>query len=140
MSAYAINKVCWLAKQDGRFRQLLVVDPDRTLRQCVPALEESERTALLEGDIGALVAFGASRYLLGALGRLHLFGLDADSFRDRLRSACVSYEAVREAMYPGLSDQQAQGVQMNRTFVADWGGVSSEPTQTKSNARKESGR
>jgi hypothetical protein len=104
VSAYAINKVCWLANQDDGFRQLLAVDPDRTLRRCVPALQEGERIALLEGDIGALVAFGASRYLLASLGRRHLFGLDAHSFRERLRSACASSAAVRDAMYPGLSD------------------------------------
>lgn len=103
MSTYGINKVCWLAKRDGGFRQLLMVDPDRTLRQFVPGLDEAERTALLEGDVGALVAFGASRYLLAALGRMHLFGLDADSYRERLRSSCGSSAEVRGAMYPGPS-------------------------------------
>jgi hypothetical protein len=106
VSAYAINKVCWLANRDDRFRQLLMVDPDRTLQQFTPALRENERIALLQGDIGALVAFGANRYLLAALGRRRLFGLDRDSYTERLRSAYERSAAVRAAMYPGLSDQK----------------------------------
>jgi hypothetical protein len=105
VSVYAINKVCWLANRDDRFRQLLMVDPERTLRHLVPALDDEERVALLRGDVGALVAFGANRYLLAAIARRNLFGLDRRTYTERLRSACASSPDVRAAMYPGLSDQ-----------------------------------
>jgi hypothetical protein len=108
VSAYAINKVCWLANRDDQFRQRLMVDPERTLQRFVPALKEDERAALLRGDIGALVAFGANRYLLAALGRRRLFGLDRDRYTERLRTACQHSAAVRDALYPGLSHQQAE--------------------------------
>jgi hypothetical protein len=105
VSVHAINKVCWLANRDDRFRQMLVVDPERTLRQFTPALMDEERVALLHGDVGALVAFGANRYLLAVLGRRGLFGLDRDAYTDRLRSAYASSPKVRSAMYPGMSDR-----------------------------------
>lgn len=104
MSSYAINKVCRLANTDDRFRQLLQVAPERTLHSFVPALTDAERDALLAGDVGALVAFGASRYLLAALGRRNLFGLDREEYTRQLRSAYESSPAVRAAMYPGRSD------------------------------------
>lgn len=109
MSEYEINKVCWLANRNDRFRQLLMVDPERTLEQFAPALKDEERVALLAGDVGALVAFGTNRYLLAALGRRNLFGLDRDTYTERLRSACASSPEVRAAMYPGLSDRDPSG-------------------------------
>jgi hypothetical protein len=105
-----MNKVCWLAHHDDRFRQLLMVDPDRTLRRFVPALAEDERIAFLSGDVGALVAFGTNRYLLARLARRNLFGLDMETYRERLRRALESSQDVRDAMYPGLSDRPTENL------------------------------
>lgn len=103
-----MNKVCWLAHHDDRFRQLLMVDPERTLRRFVPALAEGERIAFLAGDVGALVALGTNRYLLARLARRNLFGLDLETYRERLGRALESSQDVRDAMYPGLSDRSPE--------------------------------
>lgn len=102
MTAYAINKVCWLANRDDDYRRLIRVDPEDALRRAVPRLSDDERIALLGGDVGALVAMGASRYLLASLGRRRLFGLDSASYRLRLQEAIEASASVRSAMYPAL--------------------------------------
>ena len=90
ISAYAINKVCWLAGRDSDFRQRLRIDPHDTLTRFTPPLGVEATAAFLSGDVAALSAMGANRYLLVGIARQRLFGLDRSSYVARLRAA---YEA-----------------------------------------------
>jgi Aromatic-ring-opening dioxygenase LigAB, LigA subunit len=90
MSDYGINKVCWLAAKDAPFREQLKTDPEAALKSFMPPLLESEQRALLTGDVAALSAMGAHRYLLQNLAVFGLFELDMPGLVQRLRAA---YEA-----------------------------------------------
>jgi len=100
MIGYAVNNACRLALKDVAFRQALTVDPEATLRSVRPELTDAEVAAFLNGDVAALCAMGAHRYLLGFLGRFRLLGLDWDTYVGRLREAYESDPAARTDISP----------------------------------------
>lgn len=85
MSIYAVNLVARDAIRDLDFRELLKRGPEIALEPY--ALTEPERTALLAGDVAALYELGAHEYLLMALGRCEVLGLDIPTFSERIRRA-----------------------------------------------------
>lgn len=93
MSTYAVNKVCYRVVHDPAFRRLLLVDPERALREAVPALSDQERESLLAGDVGTLSRMGANDFMLHNLARFEVLGLDLKIFAERIRWA---YRQERE--------------------------------------------
>ncbi len=85
MSTYAVHKVCWLAHHDPEFRERMRQDPSAAIADF--RLTDTERTALLSGDVGALALMGAHGYLLGFLQRYQLLGLNRDTYLERMRPA-----------------------------------------------------
>ncbi|HYY87920.1 MAG TPA: hypothetical protein VFA49_03925, partial [Chloroflexota bacterium] len=47
MTAYAINKVCWLSERNEQFREKLRADPEDGLARFGLRLDDEERRALL---------------------------------------------------------------------------------------------
>jgi hypothetical protein len=84
MSAYGINKVCYLAQADLRFREQLRSDPAAALEEL--PLTDAERQALLAGDVAALHRMGGQDFLLSNLARFGSFGLTRDLYVERMRT------------------------------------------------------
>jgi hypothetical protein len=84
MTAYAINKVCFLSERDARFREQLRTDPQAALAAF--KLDADERLALLEGDVATLFRKGGHPFLLQHLAQHRLFGLDREVYRQRIVS------------------------------------------------------
>jgi Aromatic-ring-opening dioxygenase LigAB, LigA subunit len=85
MSAYEVNKLCRRALREPEFRAALQDDPATALERL--DLTPGERAALLAGAVGDLYRMGASAFLLSYLPRWNLFGLDVDSYGQRMRAA-----------------------------------------------------
>ena len=86
MTAYAINKVCFLSERDAAFREQLRTQPEATLA-AFPKLDAEERQALLAGDVVALFRKGGHAFLLQHLAQHRLFGLNREIYRERITTA-----------------------------------------------------
>jgi len=84
MSAYGINKACYLMQVDRAFREQVRVDPARALA-ALP-LTADERQALLSADVAALKRFGANEILLARIPRFGLLGLSREQYIERMRT------------------------------------------------------
>jgi hypothetical protein len=84
MNTYRIHSFCRRVLHDPDFRQRLVETPEGTLKECT--LDDTERHALLSGDVVRLYQSGASAFLLLILTRYRLFGLELPIYNARMRS------------------------------------------------------
>jgi hypothetical protein len=85
MSIYHVNKVCYRALHEPKFREALRLDPGHTLAPL--PLTEEERQLLLGGEVGKLHDMGAHSFLLSHLSRFELFGLDVLTYSERMRAS-----------------------------------------------------
>ena len=85
MSLYGVHKLCRQALHDKAFRDSLTRDPQAAMAPL--DLTDTERSALLAGDVAALYEMGANGYLLGYLTRWELFGLSVPLYSERMRMA-----------------------------------------------------
>ena len=85
MSVYAIEELCWRLVHDPPFRERLRAEPATTIDEL--ELTAAERDALLRADVAALYRMGAHAFLLGHLARYRVFGLDQQTYNERIRSA-----------------------------------------------------
>jgi aromatic-ring opening dioxygenase LigAB LigA subunit len=85
VSAYEVGKFCRDCLRDLELRELAQRDPSRALDRY--QLTDGERTALLSGEVGQLYAMGSSVFLLSYLPRWKIFGLDVDTYSERMRAA-----------------------------------------------------
>jgi hypothetical protein len=85
VSAYEVNKLCPRALREPSFRAALREDPAGVLSGL--NLTGAERAGLLAGEVGELYRLGASAFLLSYLPRWGLFGLDAETYGNRMRAA-----------------------------------------------------
>jgi hypothetical protein len=95
VSAYAVDKVLHRLVIDADFRAALRSEPESMLAAAEPPLEESERRAFVDGNVGALSRAGANSFLLWQLARFGLFGLDNEAYASRVRA---EYTEDRERM------------------------------------------
>jgi hypothetical protein len=84
MTAYAINKVCWLVERDAEFRERARRDLPAALADF--KLDAEERRALAEGDVAALFRRGGHPFLLQHLARHGIAGLTRELYRERITS------------------------------------------------------
>ena len=84
MTAYAINKVCFLSERDEGLREQLRTDPETALSNF--KLDPEERRALLAGDVASLFLKGGHPFLLQHLAQHRLFGLNREVYRERIIS------------------------------------------------------
>jgi hypothetical protein len=85
MSAYQINKLCHRLYHDGAFRKAVLADPANAIADW--PLTGAERKALLEGDIKRLYEWGTHPFLLGHITRWNVFGVTAEIYAERIRTA-----------------------------------------------------
>jgi hypothetical protein len=84
MNSYRIHSFCRSVLHDPDFRQRLLETPELTLMEC--PLDDTERHALLAGDVVSLYRSGVSAFLLLILSRYCLFGLELPIYNARMRS------------------------------------------------------
>jgi hypothetical protein len=85
MSVYEVNLLCRRVAREPDFRARMQADPAAALGEF--DLTDAERRLLLDGDVAGLYELGANEYLLMALARFGVLGLDPPSFSDRIRRA-----------------------------------------------------
>jgi hypothetical protein len=85
MSVYEVNFLCRRIARDPDLRAQLQADPVAALGEL--DLTYDERRLLLDGDVAGLYELGVNEYLLMALARFGVLGLDPRSFSDRIRQA-----------------------------------------------------
>lgn len=78
MRGYSLNKIAHLVAKDPSFRESVKADPSAAIDGF--DLTEAERTALLEGDVDALIQMGGHGYLLTQLAVQQAFGLDVPTY------------------------------------------------------------
>lgn len=84
MSLYGIHKVLYLLQNDLAFRERVRTQPREAL---VPMpLTDTERQALLDGDVAALYRMGAHTFLMSRMPRFNAFGLSRAEYQRRLRA------------------------------------------------------
>lgn len=88
---YAVHCVCKRVATDEGFRAALREDPESVLAGL--DLKESQRDALLRGDVAELYEAGAHEYVLMWLGRFEVLGLDLKTFMQRIQTARSRYES-----------------------------------------------
>jgi hypothetical protein len=86
VSVYTINEVCWRLVHDRPFRDEMQRDPAAALAT-VTDLNDDERRAILEGEVGLLYRMGAHAFLLGHLNRYGIAGLTTPLYNERMRAA-----------------------------------------------------
>ena len=83
MSVYALNKLFYMLEKDDSFRDLMKSSPGEAIGQFT--LTTKERDALTSGEVGGLYRMGVHAFLLGAMSRHRIFGVDGDNYFPRIR-------------------------------------------------------
>jgi Aromatic-ring-opening dioxygenase LigAB, LigA subunit len=84
MSIFAVNYLCREVLRDHAFRTAMKTDPARALAD--KDLTETERRALLAGDVGLLFRMGANSFLMAYLARFEACGLNVEIYNQRMRA------------------------------------------------------
>jgi hypothetical protein len=87
MSLYQVNKILYLLEVDRCFLAQMKANPAAAI--CGMELSEEERTALVTGNIEKLYLMGANMFILDSIARHQLYGIDRQSYLDRVRSAAA---------------------------------------------------
>ena len=85
MSAYQVNKLCHRLYHDRLLRDAVKADPAKAIADW--PLTDTERKALLEGDIRRLYEWGVHPFLLAHTTRWGLFGLTPAMYAERIQGA-----------------------------------------------------
>jgi hypothetical protein len=87
MSIISVNHLCRDITRDPELRQAFLRDPQGALARYPRKFTETERTALLNGDVGALYRMGVNAYWMGYLARYGIFDLTIESYSERVRAS-----------------------------------------------------
>lgn len=87
MSIFAVNYLCRELLRDHAFRAAMKGDPAKALAPL--DLTNSERNALIAGDVGALFRMGVNGFLMAYLARFEVCGLNAEVYNQRMRAVKV---------------------------------------------------
>lgn len=87
MSIISVNHLCRDIYRDSTLREAFLRDPKDALANYPRKFTETERTALLSGDVGTLYQMGVNAYWMGYLARHGLFGLTIETYSERVRAA-----------------------------------------------------
>ena len=82
MSIYFVHKIAHQVQKNPEFREHMKRDPAAAIAGF--RLTEQERRAVLAGDVGSLAQLGAHGYLLGALARHEVCGLNMQNYTQRI--------------------------------------------------------
>ena len=86
MSVFSVDLLCRDITRDKALRKRFQENPESALSEYPHPLSAQERTALLTGDVGTLYRMGVNAFLMGSLARHQIFGLDANSYGERMRA------------------------------------------------------
>jgi len=84
MSIFTVNYLCREVLRDHAFRAAMKSDPARALAG--KDLTDTERRALLAGDVGALFRMGANAFLMAYMARFEVCGLNVETYNQRMRA------------------------------------------------------
>jgi len=84
VSAYAINEILRRLIHEPEFRR--AVQADAAAAIATADLSAAEREAFLAGDVAMLYRTGGHPYLLAALPRYGIVGLDAATYSERIHA------------------------------------------------------
>lgn len=90
MSAYGVNKACYLLQVDLVWRERVRADPRAALAEM--PLTPVEREALLTGDVATLSRLGADDILLVRIPRFGVLDLTREEYGQRMRSLLQNVE------------------------------------------------
>lgn len=82
MSIYFVHKIAHQVGKNPEFREQMKRDPEGAIAGF--RLTDQERRAILAGDVGTLAQLGAHGYLLGALARHEICGLNMKNYPQRI--------------------------------------------------------
>ena len=85
MSLYAIHKFFYELELDEQLASRARTDLESVLEEY--AVSDSEKAALLTGDVGGLYRMGVHTFLLNSMSRHGLGGVTKESYRDSIRAA-----------------------------------------------------
>jgi Aromatic-ring-opening dioxygenase LigAB, LigA subunit len=88
MSIFAVNHLCRELLRDHAFRAAMKADPAKALSPL--DLTETERHALLAGDVGTLYRMGVNAFLMNYMSRFEVCGLNQQSYNERMRAVKVN--------------------------------------------------
>ena len=86
MSVYSVDLLCRDITRDKAVRKHFQDNPEDALSKYPHPLSAQEHAALLSGDVGTLYRMGVNAFLMGNLARHRIFGLDANSYGERMRA------------------------------------------------------
>jgi len=84
MSVLAVNRLLRGLLHDKEFRAAMKADPEKALRPL--DLTDTERKALLEGDVVTLYKMGVNAFLMGYMPRFEVCGLNLPLYNERIRT------------------------------------------------------
>ena len=84
MSAYGINKACYLMQVSPTFRKRMLLDAAGAIADL--PLTSEERQALLQADVATLKRLGANEILLARIPRFGLLNLSREQYIERMRT------------------------------------------------------
>jgi Aromatic-ring-opening dioxygenase LigAB, LigA subunit len=92
MSVYQVNRILYRIEMEQAFQDKVRANPAEVVAGA--DLSDTERTALINGDVGTLFLMGAHPFLLMALSRHGIFGVTRENYLPRIRAA-VSADAQK---------------------------------------------
>ena len=84
MSVLAVNRLCREILRDHAFRVAMQSSPESAMLRF--DLTDTEKRALLTGDVVTLHRMGVNDFMMGYLARFGIGGLDVPKFSERIRS------------------------------------------------------
>ena len=95
MSLYQVQKVLYQLNRDARVQHRYKTDMDSLLADF--ALDDEERTALREGDVGLLYVLGVNGQILMHFAAL--LGIEWFDYLERMRQGVRDHGPVRAGVY-----------------------------------------
>ena len=91
MSLYQLNKIMYLLEIDADFLAKMKSDPGGAIAPF--DLTDTERAAVLKGDVGTLYLMGVNAFILDSIARHELLGVDRNSYLAQVRAAAARKSA-----------------------------------------------
>lgn len=102
MSLYYVQKLLYQLNRDVHVRERFEDDVESLLREY--ELEEEERRAIFDGDVGLLYVMGVNGQLL--MHYAALIGQEWDEYIEAMKEGVRTYGPVRGGLYTLLEDRK----------------------------------
>jgi hypothetical protein len=102
MSLYYVQKLLYQLNRDPHVRERFAADRGSLLREY--ALDDEERAAIVDGDVGLLYVMGVNGQIL--MHYAALLGQSWDEYIAAMRQGVADHGPVRGGLYTMLEDRQ----------------------------------